>query len=407
MRILLIHHNTNNTGDDAMVESTIDQMRSIYPNCSIILESSDPEISRKQFPEIDVVERLFSIRNIHHTGKTLSFEFAFKNIPFLFRTFTAWALSYTFILLKLKKLHYPILAEYKKADLILSMAGDSISEDYAWFFRFYEIWLIHKLRKPLILYAQSIGPFSGRVQKIAAKYLSLVTAIFARDEKTIALLKEYGVKTDIYRTADLAISLKSTTNAITENIIEEFNLNQKTVCIVLRTKKYASLNDIEYQKYLSGMKDVVNHIKKKGLHPIFIASIPEDAQTARDFSAKYNFKHPLLELYTLMPSEVKTLLSKVRLVISPRMHPIILSSSMGTPVIGLGKEFKMYDYLKLLGIEKYFLPMIPFKKEGVITAINRVIDNTTAVRETIKRNLNHANELSNENAFLLNHVINL
>ena len=75
MKILLIHHNTNNTGDDAIVESTIDQMREIFPDSEIVLESSNPEVSKKQFSDIKVVERLFSIRGINHTGKTLSLAF--------------------------------------------------------------------------------------------------------------------------------------------------------------------------------------------------------------------------------------------------------------------------------------------------------------------------------------------
>lgn len=401
MRILLIHHNINNTGDDAMVESTINQMREVFPDCSIVLESADTQVSKNKFPQIEVVERLFSVRNINHTGKTISIKFALINFPFLLRSFFALITSYIFYLLNLNKLLYPILAEYKKADLILSVAGDSISEEYAWFFRFYEIWLINRLNRPLILYGQSIGPFTGRKTSLARKYLSLTTAIFARDNKTFDLLHEYGVETKIYQTADLAIDLKEQANPTTHEMIERLGLNANSIGIVLRTSKYIHLKDYEYESYILGMKEVIDKLCKENYNPIFVASIPEDAETARVFSRHHNFDFPILETYKVLPSEAKTILANMGLIISPRMHPVILSSSMGVPVIGLGKEFKMLDYMKLMGIEKYFLQMIPFNKEEFERILNDVLINRSDVKKMLGNNLGRAKQLSLLNALLV------
>lgn len=401
MRILLVHHNTNNTGDDAIVESTIDQMRTIFPNCTIILESGNPLLSKEKFSDIKIVERLFSVKNIVHTNKTFSLEFLIRNFPFLVNTLFAGIVSYIFATFRLKKFFYPILEEYRKADLILSMAGDSISEDYAWFFRFYEMWLIKKLGGKLVLYAQSIGPFTGKRVSYARKYLSMTSAILARDEKTIKLLKEYGVNTKIYRTADVAIALRSKENSVTKEVVHSYGISKKSIGIVLRTTKYTSVSGDVYKDYLEGMDLILKHIEQKGFKPLFVASIPEDAKTALHFKKKYNYEYRLLTLYKYMPSEVKTILSNFKMVISPRMHPIILTSTMCVPVIGLGKEFKMLDYLKLIGIEKLHSPMIPLNKDEVIKLLDHVLDNYPDTCNEIEKKLPEARELSNRNPQLI------
>lgn len=400
MRILLVHHNTRNTGDEAIVESTISQIKGVWPDAEIVLESANVYDSKMKFPNIKIVERLFSVTNIKHFQNIYSFQFVINNIPFFIKTLCAFIASQIFLRLTLKNFFYPVLSEYKKADMVLSLAGDSISMDYAWYFRFYEIYLLRKMNKKIILYAQSIGPFEGLSLKYAKKYLSMVDAIFARDRKTVSLMEEYGVKTAIYKTADVAIALEPKTNDTTDSVEMKYD-TLDAVGFVIRTSKGNKYDMGEYEIYKKGMAELVKYALGKKQKVLFIASIPDDMKAAEDLTKENNFEIGVLRLYDYMPSEVKTILSKFKVVISPRMHPIILASTMGVPVIGIGKEFKMFDFLKMLGIGEYFVPMIPFDDKEIVRAFDKVVDNYAEIRNIIQENMKEAVSLSNKNAELI------
>jgi len=406
MKILLIHHNSNNLGDVAIVEATIAQVQKQFPGCDITLESNNSDLSRKTFRDIKVVSRLFGISGVVHTKKIVSLDFFIKNLPFILRTIRSIIASQIFVTLRLKSFFLPILKEIYEADIILSVAGDSISPDYAYFLRFYEISLIHRLKKPLILYAQSIGPFEGKMLKQAKKYLSLTTAVFARDETTYKFMDEYRINTKIYRTADTVISLEPQENENTRNVIKEFGISDNTVCVVIRVLQYTNYSVEEYDKYTQSMHDIILEIIEKGLSPLIVASIPEDAEAGKLFIEKYKLNLKVLKLYDFLPSEVKTILRNIKLLISPRMHPVILSSTVGVPVIGQGREFKMRNYMRLIGQEEYFINMIPIDTEKLLSLITSILDNYSDVKADINNNLILATELSNKNGEYLKQVYN-
>lgn len=77
MKIVIKDNWAKNLGDVAIAESMIFQMREIFPDCEIVLESSHPEITKKYFKDIKIVRRLFDISKIKYTGKIFSLNFFF------------------------------------------------------------------------------------------------------------------------------------------------------------------------------------------------------------------------------------------------------------------------------------------------------------------------------------------
>jgi polysaccharide pyruvyl transferase WcaK-like protein len=402
MKILLIHHNANNLGDVAIAQSTIAQVNKIFPTAEIILESNNVELSKKQFPNITVIERLFEVYNIKHVKKTISLNFIINNSPFILKTIKAIIDSILFLLFH--KNTKPILNSFKNSDIVLSIAGDSISEDYAYYLRYFEMWLLSKFKTPLILYAQSIGPFNGINTYFARKFLSLTTAIFARDKKTSDLMKKYKISSPIYLTADTVISLKSKKTERANTAIINNKLDQNIVGIVIRTKLYTKCSDQEYESYLKGMNNIIEYVNTLNLKTIFIPSIPEDEEASEIFNYKFGLQIPILKIFDYMPDEVKTILSNLKLVISPRMHPIILSSSMGVPVIGLGKEFKMIEYLESIESKEYFNRMIPLDEVLIKSQIDKILVDHKNISIKIKHEIFKVKQRSDANAIYLKEV---
>lgn len=398
MKYVLITHNANNLGDVAILEATLQHIHEIDKDAVIVLETNNVNKSKLQFPDIAVVDRLFPTKKISHTKRTFSLVFIIKNIPFLIETLKRAIIAINFSFFNKKKSSIPILNHIKSADIILSIAGDSISPQYAWYLRFFEIAIIHRLEKILVLYAQSIGPFKNKQIKYAKKYLSKASLILARDQKTYDLLHEYNVETKIEKTADTVISLETKKTPRAIEALVKYKVTEKSIGIVIRTNSYSGIPRKQYQNYLEGMLCIIQHMQNEGYTPLFISTIEEDTTAAISFCEQYSINAQILDLRQYLPSEAKVILSRFGLVISPRMHPIILSSSMVTPVIGLGKEFKMLNYLKIIGMEKLHIPMIPFNKKILVKIFDETMQNHEKISNSIRNNLSFGIEASNKNA---------
>ena len=125
-----------------------------------------------------------------------------------------------------------------------------------------------------------------------------------------------------------------------------------------------------------------------------------------DFQKKYDFDFPIIKLYEYKPSEVKGILQNLYSLISPRMHPVILSSSSDryVPVIGLGREFKMKEYLEMAGLGSNFLPMIPFDKEKVIEVFENIETNYSSIKETMRRDISEMRTSSLNNIKIVDEI---
>ena len=405
MHILIKDNWALNLGDVAIAESMISQMRSTFPGCEITLESSHPEVTKRYFPDIKIIPRLFDVSRINHTKKIYSFEFIGKNISFLTKTFHALLSSYLLFAIKKKRTKNGTLKAYREADLILSAGGDFITEKYAYFLRFYEISLIKKLDKPIILYAQSIGPFKKRNVKMAFKYLNKVDAILARDKTTFDLLKSYNIKAPIYQTADATILLKPKDSEKVQTALKKYQIDKDSIGFVIRDIKYTDIDKDDYEKYISGSIKLIEHARKKGLRPIFIAPNPEDLQAEKLMNEKYDLGLKIIKTEDFMPSEMKQILSKMKLLVSTRLHPVIIATTAKTPVICIGKEFKMKDYMLLAGIEDYYINMIPYDSKKAKTLVDEVLDNYSEIKEILDKSIEKTVILSKRNANCVKNVL--
>lgn len=402
-----MHYTPVNTGSVAMAESAIRSIREQYPKAEIYIGSDYLQMSREMFPHVHVVRKVFDPSGVVFTKKTLSLEFLFKNYKFILRVIIMFLLSLFCAVTKIKTTPSKSLNALVQADLVLSLAGDAISQDYAYTLRFYEFWLLKKLRIPNILYAQSVGPFDGKARQQAQFGLNQVTAIIARDNRTIDLMKKYEIEVPVIKSTDSAICLPTVVNSENEKVVTDLGLQKdKYVGIVIRGLKFTEYGEEEYQRYEQGMHDVLQYLTKKKYKILFTPTIVADYDSIVDFQKKYDFNFPIIKLYEYKPSEVKGILQNLYSLISPRMHPVILSSSsdQNVPVIGLGREFKMKEYLEMAGLGDNFLPMIPFDKDKVISVFENVEKNYEPLKEKVSRDVSRMRESSLNNIKLVDKI---
>lgn len=397
MKIVIKDNWAKNLGDVAIAEAMISQMKNAFHGCEIILESAYPDITREYFKDVKIVRRLFDVSKVKYTGKVFSLKFFLNNISFIFQTISIAISAFLFVKFKRKRSKFEILNEIKSADLILSAGGDFLSKKYAYFLRLFEYNLIIKLEKPLILYAQSIGPFHKVIIPFVKRILNKADKIFARDEKTILMLKEYGVTSNVYRTADCVILLEMDDSIRAKKIISDYDTDKDTVMVVVRDTKFTDISEKEHGVYLSGMAETISYILSLGYKVIFLAANEEDLHLSQQMNKDFSFNLPIIDTQGLLPSEVKFVFSTIKLLISARMHPMIIASAAGIPVISTGYEFKMRNYMKLIGMEDYYIDMVPFEKSMLISKINALIAGYDAIKFCLQEKIKEVALLSERN----------
>lgn len=198
------------------------------------------------------------------------------------------------------------------------------------------------------MYGCGMGPVTGkRDTKLVTKVLnSSVDSITLREKDSVEELKRLGVtRPTIELSSDPALALSRTGPEETEALLKKHGLSPdgKYLCFMLRTwygfldkaPAFAKCAEYAYETY--------------GLTPVFLALNTErDGVAAGQVLAHLHCPYHVLE-QTTDPEMLISLLSYMQVVVSMRLHGLILSSLSGVPLVGVSYDPKIGSFLKYLG----------------------------------------------------------
>lgn len=323
-----------NAGDDAILKSIIQSVKEIDGNMPItVLAKNTPSIKKR-----------YRVDSIH----TL-------NVPkFL------WAM--------------------RKSKLYINGGGTLIqnatSQRSLWYYLF-TLRAAKLLGNRVDMYGCGIGPVNGEKNiRLVAKVLNRsVDTITLRERDSVNELKGFGVnKPEILLCSDPALALVPSPAEDAELYLKKYGLTPdgKYICFMLRTwygfntKADAIAKCAEYA------------YKKYGLTPVFLSlNIFHDSKAAAQVAAHMNCPYVLLD-DEAEPEMLITLLSYMSVVVSMRLHGLILSSISGVPLVGVSYDPKTDSFLRYLGLGSC-IDLQEVTAEKLTAAID------TAVSETAER----------------------
>lgn len=348
-----------NKGEAAILESTIKVLSGIIPDAQFSLFSFNPEIDSKRC----------NIRTFDMIGK-ISFS-----ITVMFRFFIILFCCFIFRLFGFNICPSNSgLQNYIESDIIISQGGDILSTTYGvkpFIYSFNNILLALILGKPLMIYANSIGPFDKKLPLFYAKFiLNRVNLITVREKISERYLHSIGIdKTHVILTADAAFLLDSAQHQTIDQILLKEGIcidNNPLIGISLSQliSRYSISKNFEenYNEYINLMGDLVNYLTNKlEATVIFIPHVigPDKEIDDRIVGNKIyqivkekNKVVPINNEYT--PSELKGIIGRCDLFIGFRMHATIASTSMYVPTISIAYSHKTYGVIgEMLGQENY------------------------------------------------------
>lgn len=298
------YYGFGNAGDDAILESIYQGIRAASGEVSVTALSNDPEQTRRQYG-IDAVPR-----------------------------FRVWR----------------VFQALRRCDALLSGGGSLLQDATSTRSLVYYLSVIRCaqwLRKPVMLYANGIGPVrrpaNRRRVKRAVERVSLVTL---RDHASARELAEMGVGIPVRVTADPVFHLIPAGPERTAELLAAAGLDGTKPFAVASVRDWK--NSGEFRTQLARLCD---HLRRAhGLEILFLLMQPErDREVTARVRALMEEPSHVLEV-PAAPRELMAVLGQARLCLAMRLHTLIFAARMAVPALGLVYDPKVASYLEELDL---------------------------------------------------------
>jgi colanic acid/amylovoran biosynthesis protein len=395
MNILITNAYTwYNKGDAAILIGMFKAIRVYIPTAEITVLSFTPEIDEKEY-------RRYNVRVL---GNLFAESIAKKQKhKFLkWSQVTLKAFKY-FLWLKFKNLgnqsEKEILKAYSDADIILSCGGGflggynvlSITHVYSMYFG-------KLLKKPVVIWAQSIEPFGNIAVAIFTKFiLNRLDLIIVREKRSFGYLKSLNIKPNIAVTADAAFLVDNISAAAAINLLEKRGIkkNKRLIGITVRKwnfpgHKNADKKFLQYLKVISkSIEYIISNIDATVILFPQVIYAPYDDDRIVSILIKSKLTDSIQEQVIVltedyMVEELKGMIGQMDLFIGTRMHSNIFAASMNVPTIAISYESKTEGIMEMLDLEEYVIDINTIKIDESILMINKCWKNRSKIKENLR-----------------------
>lgn len=339
MRTVVIsgYYGYENLGDEALLSSIITALRAELRDIHIIVLSAKPEKTSSVYG-VEAVNRV--------------------NIP-------------------------RILVALKRADLLISGGGSLLQDVTGSLTIPYYLGIVtlaRMLGKPVMFYAQGIGPINGSFGKLLVKLIvNKVDIITLRDSASARLLREMGVnKPSIEITADPVFGIDVANELTGGGFYQALGIdsNQKPL-VGFFIREWQGMT--AYKKALAELADYLYETNRQA---VFVPmQYPRDLVPVQEITGLMSSKPLIIEQAVSFP-QLLGLVSTMELVVGMRLHALIVAALSTIPMIGLSYDPKVSEFLD--GIEQ---PV--FKDLGSVTSAQLIgkLEETISNREAIRQKL--------------------
>jgi len=348
------YYGFNNSGDDALLMSIVDNIRSIDENAEITVLSNSPKDTK-------------------NTYKT--------NAIYRYNIF---------------KLIYKVAS----CDLLISGGGTLIQDATSTKSLYYYLSIIRlakMFKRKVMLYANGIGPLTSfRNIETTKNVLNQVDLITLRDENSKKEIDQIGItKPEIHVTADPAFLLEADESG--EGILENYGIptDKKLLCVSVRK---ANNNPEDFEETIAEFCDYA--VEKYDLFPVFLPMQRRvDYTIATSIKSKMKNRGVVVGTNYQVP-QMLSLIEKMHICLGMRLHTLIYASSAGVPVIGIVYDPKVNGFLEYMGEENY-INTEDISKDKLCEYLDKLCEDYDTTKSNLKYNVRLLQKKAEENVELL------
>jgi len=397
MHILITdYHCASNRGDAAILEGIVASLQKYFPNAEITVLTEYPSAARL-INNVNSVKQTIVPFRASNVKKNLAILYALIGASFIKRGINLPGME--MILGRLS------LDAYINADLVISTGGSFLNDFYAPgnLGRLLGLYFAKKLGKPVVLYAQSIGPLDrAPYRQIAQHVLNKVDLIILRDSRSKKILASMKVnKPPIYVTADAAFAMPLVSPKPMQIWRHEASIpiekkGLKVSISVRRWPHYLVVNGHkEYVAAIAALADWL--IVDRDAQIVFISTCTgfagyhtDDRVVAHeviDRMVQCKRKKPVIIYGEYTPQELSAMYGCMDLHIGTRMHSNILAMLAKTPVVAIAYEFKTKELMEAFGLGEYVVDINDIKVDDLKVKVAKALANREQIRNQINTRL--------------------
>ena len=398
----------NNKGDAALLMATAQALRATIPGVALSFASFTPELDSQCYQEqvvrmpLDPAGRLPKwVRKWQRFGPYLlkglleCYLVAFR-LWLLLRYLLPQEFAY-----RLLGRGQDTAREILNADVVVALPGGYLqatvwNDDY-WLFHWLTLNMAKAAGKPILVYAQSIGPFVGRHQAWAVGLLNRVDVVSVREEFSLRRLQEFGIAADrTLLVPDAAFGLGGSGDGprdLEQHFPELPSFPQPWCGISVREHHFPGKSDPQLwmERYLTEVALAADRLAELAGGTVFF--VPQCIRSGgRDIEVSHQvvgrMRHGAQARVVdedLSPLALQALYSRLELLIGTRMHANILTMCAGTPVVAIAYERKTNGIMQMLGQSDYVLNI-----EDVMDKLVPLVEKVYANRQQIRQGLSCA-----------------
>lgn len=306
------------------------------------------------------------------------------------------------------------IREYFNSDIIISKGGGFLYDHGRFLISPHLIPIIFSIwiKKPIVIYSQSIGPFNRKLSKILYKFiLKKVNLIIVREKISKKILEEMGI--DSILGYDAAFDLRKSKDTeslkkINKLIFEKKKGNTILIGMSILDWKFPNFSGLDAklkkEKYYSSLAKSINYLNKKYkcfffFYPHSIEGLEsDDVYAINKVILKTNLSdNYLLFKYKYNPRIFLHMLEKMDFCIGSRMHSNIFTLISNTPLVAISYLPKTKGIMGLLGLKEYVLNIDEIDEKKLINKIKLVLENKKILKIKIRKEIQNAKENSKKN----------
>lgn len=363
MKILIVNNYFRNTGDAALLNVLIKQVRTEWPDAGIKLASLEHPA---EFPTFDDATNVGSIR-LYSGDADISRPRRLSRKAFVAALSFIWGrLPLSARNAATRHLPHGLSGELTaiiEADLVLSASGgymnatNSLGGNLNIWHLLLPLKLAHQIGKPVIMAPQSFGPFGNNWQRRAVvRTVNCLEHSFVREDKSINLLTTLGANPQlISRAIDSGFAFDTDITSQSTKLRQEPRIG-----ITARTW----LPDAAQTAYEKGIAEAITAVNSKyGAHfsliPQVTSELYEDddrvpERRIAEFARAAGAEVEQIDTH-LSHHDVKRLYAGLDITIGTRFHSVIFSLTSYVPAIAIEYEHKTSGIMHDLGLEDWVI----------------------------------------------------
>ncbi len=413
VRFHIIHVGTmNNKGTQALLISDVSLLKKFFRDPSISVSTTDirgvkslnlpleaivPTIVDIPFKRADALSKRLKIERNEWKYKLL----ILSALLLMLIQVTLSLISAFSIKLGLKPIYRSeVLRRMKNCDLVISCSDENFKEsasllptNFYWvatwwsilFERTLEILMAKFFDKPVIMFPNSIGPFKTYLGRSLSKLaLNKCDYILLRDITSYRIAESLGITSTKTLTADTALLLKRKAKTSTKKEarpligvspgVYSHSLPNRIVNKYIR--EHAAALDMAAEKYGLTIVFLPHYISGFKLDDLEVSKLIWRNMKKR--------KHAII-IQVNNVGEFKSLLEKLDILISSKMHPAVLGVSSFIPTLCIAYDHKQWGLFTHLGMKEAVINIQEASKETIFSKISLIWENREEIKNLLQK----------------------